>query len=638
MPATDVRLNTFSQLLLQQVAQRPQASAIREKSRGIWRTLTWQALADDAANLAAGLAARGLQRGAFVAVLGDNRPQLFSAVCAAHALGAVVLPLYPDASAAELLPALQNAKPTHVFAENQQQVDKLLDVLAQCPFIQCIVYDEDRGMRHYAQRQLVSHSQLAQEGQAQRAQQANYLQTQADLGQGSDAAFLFFTSGASGPAKAVLMSHQAFMGRAQAAVQAENISSADVTLAYLPPGWIGQMFFSYAQALVAGYTVCCPESAESMLADMREVGPTYVLLPPRVLKALLTQINMRMQDASKLNQALYRHYNRIAQRVGPALLAGGSIGLADRLAYGLGDLLVYGPLRDVLGLSKVRVAYTAGDGVDDALIQPMRCLGINLKPLYGCTEAGFYVASPGQASAATSGLELKLAANNEICVRAPGLYTAYHGDAPATPQARVQAQDTEGWLHTGDVGSLAANGQLQVTDRLASMGQLRSGAAFTPSPIERKLRVATIVREAVALGTGQEQVCALIDIDNAAVSQLADKASLSFTGHAELASLDAVRGWVTAAINQVNAQLALDPALAHQQIHRFAVLQQDLNADDGLLTRTGTLRRQAIGERYAELIDAMAQGHQSVPGADPHLPIVIGQATVLGAAAQRKAA
>jgi long-chain acyl-CoA synthetase len=614
MSATDLQASTFTHLLLQQVSQRRDASAVREKSRGIWRTLSWQGLADSAAQLAAALVARGLKRGGMVAVLGDNRPQLISAVCAAHAAGAVVLPLYPDASAEELLPLLLKSQPTHVFAENQQQVDKLLELLPQCPFISCIVYDEDRGMRHYAQPQLVSHAALLKEGQG--LPNTNTLQTFAAQGQASDGAFVFYTSGASGPAKPVLLSHQAFVARAQAAVQAEKLSSSDVTLAYLPPGWIGQMFFSYAQALVAGYCVCCPESAESMLADMREVGPTYVLLPPRVLKALLNQVHMRMQDASALNQALYRRYSTVAQRVGESLLSGHSVGLGDRLAYGLGQMLVLGPLRDVLGLSKVRVAYTAGDGVDAALIKPMRALGINLKQLYGCTEAGFYVASQaGDASGATNGIELKIAANSEICVRGPGL-AATSGNAMSS---------NDGWLHTGDAGSLDSSNQLRVTDRLANIGSLANGQTFTPGPVERKLRAVTLIREAVVLGDSHNEVVALIDIDSSVVSQLADKASLSFTGHAELASLEAVRGWVAEAIERVNAQLAGDPALAHQQVKRFAVLQQELTADDGLLTRTGTLRRQAVGQRYAALISAMAQGATQAPGAETALPFVIGR-------------
>jgi long-chain acyl-CoA synthetase len=591
--------DTFTKLLLQHGQQRPGKPALREKSRGIWRTTSWQSLCDDSAALAAALAARGLQRGAHFAVLGDNRPQMQAAICAAHWLGAVVLPLYPDAPAAELAPLLQGSAATHVFAENQEQVDKLLSLLPQCPSIRWIVYDEDRGMRHYRQPELASHAALLEEGRALRASKAEFLQAEAARGVGSDTAFLFFTAGATGTAKGVRMTHAALIDRARTAAVAEGLGDDDLTMAYLPPAWIAQNFFSYCQPLVVGYCVCCPESSETMLVDLRESGPSVLLAPPRALKALHTQLTMRMQDASRLNQRLYGHFWPVAQRVGERILAGETVGFADRWRYALGDALLFGPLRDVLGMSRVRVAYTTGDAVDAELLRSFRSLGVNLKQLYGSTETGLVVAMQRNGA-------VKLGPEREILVRSSGLFAGYHGSSGAD----TAALDADGFLRTGDVGVIDADGQLGVIDRLASLGRLKNGTAFVPAALESKLKAVPFIRNAVVLGHAREQVCALIDIDTAAVGQWADKGNHAFTGHADLASLEAVQKLLAGCVAQVNQALAADPATAGTPIRRFVILQKELDADDGLLTRTGTLRRAAIAERFAPQIDALFEGRE----------------------------
>jgi long-chain acyl-CoA synthetase len=612
MPVVAAGPDTFTQLLLQHAAQRPGRPAVREKSRGIWRTMSWQALADDAAALAAALAERGVRRGEHVAVLGDNRPQQYAAICAAHLLGAVVVPLYPDAPAAELAPVLQRTGVTHVFAENQEQVDKLLEALPHCPALRGIVYDEDRGMRHYRQPQLASHAALLDEGRALLSARPAFARDEAARGSAGDTAFVFFTAGATGPAKGVLLTHGALVDRARAAASAERLGENDRTMAYLPPGWIAQNFFSYALPMVTGYCVCCPESSETMLADMREMGPTVLLAPPRALKAFLTQVTMRMEDAAPLNRRLYHRFWPVAQRAGARILAGEAVGFGDRLAYALGNLLVFGPLRDVLGMSQLRAAYTTGDAIDTELLMTFRSLGVNLKQLYGSTEAGLYVAAhgdgqvlPGTVGAAVGGVELKLGAQREILVRSAGLFAGYHGDEHASTQAR----DGEGFLRTGDAGELGADGQLRVIDRLSSLATLKDGTLLAPGALESRLKAVHYIREAVVLVDSRrpdDGVCALIDIDTAAVGQWADRSNLSFTGHADLASLDEVHGLIAGCVARVNA----DPALARTPIRRFVILDKELDAADGLLTRTGTLRRGAIAERFGALIDAMFDGRQ----------------------------
>jgi len=608
MAIEEVELDTFPQLLLHHSKQRGERPALREKKRGIWRTVTWRELEEEAAALAAALAARGLQRGAHVAFVGDNRPRLYTAMCAAHWLGAVAVPFYQDATAEEMVSPVQSAEITHVFAENQEQVDKLLEILPRCPTVRCIVYDKDRGMRHYNRPELVSYDALLQQGRELAAAKGGVSQAEPARGAGQDAAFLFFTSGTTGPAKGVVLTHQSLIDRGRVAAASENLTDNDVAMAYLPPGWIGQNLFGYVQPMVVGYCVCCPESSETMLADMREMGPTYFLATPRVLEALLTQVSMRMEDTGGFNQRLYQAGMAVAQRVGERTLG-------DRLISALCEILIYGPLRDVLGMSRVRVAFTAGDAIAPALVTFFRALGVNLKQLYGSTETGFFVAmqrdgqvKPDTVGPVADGVELKFTAQREILVRSAGMFKEYHRD----PETTTQARNADGWFHTGDAGYLGDDGHLRIIDRMKYLGALKDGTVFSPRLLENRLKFASYIREAVASGDGRDMVCALIDIDMAAVGRWADKRSISYTGHADLASQEEVYGLIADCIANVNAELAQEPALARSQIHRFVILHGELSADDGVLTRTGKLRRGVIAERYRPLVDAMHQGDKEV--------------------------
>jgi len=615
MAVEDAGLDTFPKLLLHHAKQRGGRPAIREKSRGIWRTMTWGDLAGEVTALAGALSARGLQRGMHVALVGDNRPRLYAAMCAAQWLGAVAVPLYQDAGAEEMAVPIQRSSATHVFAENQEQVDKLLEILPKCPSVRCIVYDEDRGMRHYKHPQLASYADLVEEGRSLATSKREHLLAEALRGGGPDPASLFFTSGTTGPAKGVVLTHASLIDRARVSVAAESLNDRDIVMAYLPPGWVGQNLFGYAQSLVAGYCFCCPESSETMLSDMREMGPTYFLAPPRVLEALLTQVTLRVEDAGGISQALYRRAMALARRVGARILSGEPVGLGDRLGYWIYNLLIYGPLRDVLGMSRVRAAYAAGDAIEPELLLFFRSIGVNLKQLYGSTETGVFVAMqrdgevrPDTVGPAAPGVELKISAQREILVRSAGLFKEYHHDRAAT----VQAHNAEGWFRTGDAGSLDQDGHLRVIDRMTNLGTLSDGSPYSPRLLENKLKFLPYIKEAVAFGDGRDRVCVLVDIDFAVVSKWADRRSISYTGHADLASLPEIYELIAEGVGEVNAGLAQDAGLAKTQIHRFLILHKELDADDGLLTRTGTLRRGVIAERFRPLVDAMYEGRASV--------------------------
>jgi len=611
MAVEDLTADTFPKLLLRHAAQRGDHPAIREKSRGIWRTKTWRDLAEEAGALAAALSTRGLQRGAHVAFLGSNRPRLYAGMCAAHWLGGIVVTLFDDATAEELAPLIQSAGVTHVFAEDQEQVDKLLDILPACPTVRTIIYDKDRGMRHYKQPQLISYTELRRLGREIVAANPDLLQSEAARGSGQDVANLFFTFGTTGPAKGVVHTHAALIDRARTAAAMDGLKDTDVALAYLPPASIGQNLFGYAQPLVVGHCICCPESAETMFADLREIGPTYFLAPPSVLEVIARNVSIRMEDAGRLKRGLYRRCMGLAQRVGARVLAGEPVFVGTRLAYAVARLLIYGPLGDVIGLSRVRVAYTSGEAIAPHLLTFFRSIGINLKQLYGSTETGFFVAmqrdgqvKPDSVGPAAQGVEVRFTPDREILVRSPGLFKEYHGD----PAATAQAMTPDGWFHTGDAGYLSDDGQLHIVDRLKDIGALSSGAPVPPKLIENKLKFSPYVREAVAFGNRRNMVCALIDIDVPAIGNWLDKQGVSFTGHADLASRAEVAALIGEAIAKVNGELVREPALAKVQIRRFLILPKELGAGDGVLTHMRKLRRDVVAERYRPLVDALYGG------------------------------
>ena len=608
-------LDTFPKLLLHHAQVRGDLPAIREKDLGIWQTWTWRRFADEVRTLACALADQGLKRGDHMALVGDNRPRIYAAMCAAQCLGAIPVPLYQDAVAAEMAFPIQNAEIEHALAEDQEQVDKLLEILPQCPTLKRIIYDEPRGMRSYAQRELTSYDALLESGRAALKRDPAFLEAEIAKGRGEDTAAMFFTSGTTGTPKGVVLTHHALIDRAKAAAELEGLGDRDVVLAYLPPAWIGQNIFSYAQPFVAGYCICCPESAETVMTDMREIGPTYYFAPPRVLEALLTQVSIRMEDAGAVKRWLYRRFMDVARRVGGMLLDGKPVSIADRLRYGIGDLLVYGPLRNVLGMSRVRVAYTAGEAIGPDLFKFYRSIGINLKQLYGSTETSVFVCVQhnGQVKSdtvgpAVPGVELKFTPERELLIRSPGLFKEYYKN----PQATMQAKDREGWFHTGDAGYVDPDGHLKIIDRVKDVGKLADGTLFAPKYLENKLKFFPYIQEAVTFGHQRDRVCAFINIDAEAVGNWAEKRNMPYSGYVDLASRDEVYELVRECVERVNADLAQEPEVANSQIHRFLILHKVLDADDEELTRTRKVRRGFVAQKYATLVDALYGGKDSV--------------------------
>jgi long-chain acyl-CoA synthetase len=603
--------DTFPKLLLLHARERGDRPAIREKALGIWQSWTWGEVAKEIEWLACGLAQAGLKRGDHIAVIGANRPRLYWTLTAAQALGAIPVPFYEDAVAQEMVYVFQNAEIGFAIVEDQEQADKLLEILPQCPKLTHIWYDDPRGLRHYSQAGLASYERLREAGREWARANPAFFESELAKGKGSDTAIMLYTSGTTGNPKGVVLSNDNLIQSSRAYAELEGLRDDDEVLAYLPMAWVGQNVFSYAQPMVIGFRVNCIESAETVITDMREIGPTYYFAPPRVLEALLTQVTIRMEDASWVKRRMFHYFMDLARRVGSNLLDARRVSLADRLKYRLGNLLVYGPLKNSLGMSRVRVAYTAGEAIGPDLFVFYRSLGINLKQLYGSTETSVMVCvqpngevKPDTVGPPLKGVEVRVLDSGEIVLRCPGLFRAYYKNEAATREAK----DAEGWYHTGDAGYFDATGHLKIIDRARDVGKLSGGTLFAPKYLENKLKFFPYIKEAVAFGDARREATAMINIDMQAVGDWAERRGIAYSGYTDLAAKPQVVQLIAECVGKVNADLARDPKLAASQIHRFVILHKELDADDGELTRTRKVRRGYIGEKYATIVDALYSG------------------------------
>ncbi|MBQ0918353.1 AMP-binding protein [Hydrogenophaga aromaticivorans] len=603
---------TFPRLLLMQAAERGHRPAMREKEYGIWQTTTWAAMAQLVEALACGLHQAGLQRGEHMVVIGANRPRLYATMLAAQSLGAIPIPLYQDAVATECVFPINNAEVRFCVVEDQEQVDKMLEIRDRCPQLSHIYYDDPRGLRNYDQPGLSAMESLIATGRAEAQAHPGLFRDQVELGQPDDVAAMFFTSGTTGNAKGVVHTHSTLINRAFVGAAFDKLTPSEEVLAYLPPAWIGQNIFSYAQWLAAGYVVNCPESAATVAIDLKEVGPTYYFAPPRVFEGLLTNVLIRMEDAGAVKRKMFHTCMALARRVGPDRIDGKPVSFIDAIKYRLGDWLVYGPLRNNLGMSRVRVAYTAGEAIGPDLFSFYRSVGINLKQLYGSTETAVFVClqPDNQARADTvgmpcEGVEIKLSESGEILVKSPGLLKGYYKNEAATAEVLT----ADGWYHTSDAGFIDSNGHLKIIDRVKDVGRIKGGAhdgsMFAPKYVENKLKFFSYIKEAVAYGDQRERVCVMINIDFDAVGNWAERRNLPYAGYTDLAQKPEVYDLIRDCVEKVNADLSRDELLAGSQISRFLVLHKELDADDGELTRTNKVRRGFIAEKYDTLVDAL---------------------------------
>ena len=610
----DPALDTFPKLALRNAQRWPDRIAIREKDLGIWQSYRWSDYAEQARLIALGLAALGFTRGDRTAIVGDNRPQLYWAMLATQALGGVPVPLYQDSIEKEMEYIVAHADARFAVVEDQEQVDKLLHVRRQYPALEHIVYDDARGLRQYREPCLLSLDDLKERGRKFALEHPEHFDQEVTKGAADDLAIILYTSGTTGQPKGAMLSHRNLMVTAQNAIIHEGLRADEQVLAYLPMAWAGDHMFSYAQSLVAGFTTNCPESAATVLADLREIGPTYFFAPPRIWESILTTVMIRVDDASWIKRRMVHAFLGLARRVEGRRLARQPVGTADRLLYALGRILVYGPLRDNLGMGRIRIAYTAGEAISPELLGFYRALGVNVKQVYGMTESSALISiqKDGDVKLDTVGtplpeVEVRVDGAGEVLFRGPGAFLGYHKNPTATAEAIE-----DGWVHTGDAGVFDRSGHLKIIDRARDLGRLADGTIFPPKYLENKLKFSPFIREAVCVGGGRTFVGALINIDLGAVGNWAERRGIAYTSYTDLAQKPEVYDLVRQEVARVNRSLLDEGQLAGAQIRRFLLLHKELDPDDQEITRTRKVRRGFIAEKYSALIEALYSGADHV--------------------------
>lgn len=607
-------LDTFPKYLLSNAERFADRPAMRHKDLGIWQGWSWKEQMEEVRAFAIGLSALGLKRGDKVAVVGSNRPRLYWTFAAVQSIGGVPVPVYADSVAEEMAYVLDHAEVRFAVVEDQEQVDKLLSIADKVASLKQIIYDETRGLRGYDHTHLHAYDEVREKGLALIAadpQEVSRWEASVAAGQGSDLGIILYTSGTTGRPKGVMLSNDNLVKSALHGNAFDHLGPDENIIAYLPLAWVGDHVFSYAQSYTAGFCVSCPESPETVTEDRREIAPTYFFAPPRVFEGLLTAVMVRMEDAGRLKKRMFDHFLAHARKVGEPILNGEKVGFWDRLKYLAGDLLVYAPLKNRMGMSRLRVGYTAGEAIGPELFRFYRSIGLNLKQLYGQTEACVYItAQPdGNIRADTvgvpsPGVEIRIAESGEVLYRSEGVFEGYYKNDEATRATKTP----DGWVHTGDAGFIDNEGHLKIIDRAKDVGKLRSGALFAPKYIENTLKFFPDIKEAVAFGDGRDFCAAFVNIDLQSVGSWAERNNLSYGSYQELAQHPEVCRIVGAHVEAANRKLSEEPMMAASQIRRFLILHKELDADDGELTRTQKVRRSFISERYGELIEALYDG------------------------------
>ncbi len=603
--------DTFPKLLLQNAARRGDRPAFREKDYGIWQMWTWAEVAGEIRAAACGLAAMGFQRGDKIVIIGDNRPHLYWMMTIAQSLGGVPVPVYQDSVADEMAYVVDHAEARFAMAEDQEQVDKLLEIMDRCAKLEQIIYRDPRGMRHYDQDFLHRFAEIQDRGREYDAANPDFFENSVARGKGSDTSIILYTSGTTGTPKGVVLSHENILVTAANNIDMEGLGEDEEMLAYMPMAWVGDHIFSFGQNYVAGFCVSCPESGATVMQDLRELGPTYFFATPRVFENILTTVTIRMEDAGWIKRKMFHYFMGVARRAGTAILNGDAVAPGDRVLYGLGKILVYGPLKNTLGFSRIRLAYTAGEAIGPEIFDFFRSLGINLKQLYGSTEASVFITVqpngeilPDTVGTPAPDVDIRIEDDGEVMFRGPGVFQEYYKNAEATAATKTR----DGWVHTGDAGFFEEHGHLKIIDRAADVGRLNDGTLFAPKYIENKLKFFPNIYEAVAFGDNRDFCTVMLCIDDEAMGSWAERHNVAYASYQELAANPRVREIIKGHIERINRDLADDGKLSGSQIRRFVLLHKQLDADDGELTRTRKVRRGFVSEKYASLIDALFAG------------------------------
>jgi long-chain acyl-CoA synthetase len=603
-------LVTLPRLLLRNAREFANRTAIREKDRGIWQSYTWAVYHDNVRDFALGLAALGFKRGDRLSVIGDNRPRLYWAQMAAQCLGGVSVPVYQDSIAKELAYVWNHADVSVIVAEDQEQVDKVMALREQLPLLRCVIYDDARGMAHYKHEWLRSFADVQALGREFGKTHAGYFEAAIEQGKADDLAFVCYTSGTTGNPKGAMLTHANAVENGRIAAETEDVRVDDDYLAYLPMAWVGDAFYTLIMSLYVGFATNCPESPETVQRDLRELGPTLVLAPPRIWENMLTAVQVKAADAPGIKRLLFERFRGAAERAEILRADGKPVPAGLRMMLALGEFFVYGPVRDQLGLRRTRWALTGGAPLGPDTFRFFRSIGVNLKQVYGSTETTGLVslqpsqeANPTTAGRPCRGIEVRIADKGEVLVKSPGVFRGYLKNDEATREV----VDAEGWFHTGDAGFIDPRGHLVIIDRAKDVGALADGTAFAPQFIENKLKFSPYIREAVAFGDQKPFVAAMIAIDMNTVGNWAERRGIPYTSYMDLSGKPEIRGLIREEIRKGN-----DTLTEALKVRRFLLLTKDLEADDAEMTRTRKVRRRFVAEKYASVIDAFYAGGDQV--------------------------
>jgi long-chain acyl-CoA synthetase len=601
---------TLPKLLQKNARDMRDRPAIREKDRGIWQTHTWLQYHDNVRDLAHGLAALGFKRGDKLSVIGDNRPRLYWAQVAAQTLGGVSVPVYQDSIARELAYVWQHAEVSVIVAEDQEQVDKILGLKAELPALRLVIFDDPRGMAHYGQDWLKAFQDVQALGREFEASHPRFFEEEVDKGGPEDVAMIAYTSGTTGNPKGAMLTHANAIETARIFMQAEDVRPDDEWLSYLPMAWVGDTIYSLVLSLAAGFCCNCPESPETVQRDLRELGPTTLLAPPRIWENMLASVQVRAADATPLKRRVFDRFRAAAEQAEILRADGKPMPAGLRLLCRLGEFFVYRPIRDQLGLRRARWCYTGGAPLGPETFRFFRAFGVNLKQVYGSTELSALVsiqpdgeANPTTVGKACPGIEVKIADKGEVLIKSVGVFKGYY----KAPDATREVIDSEGWFHTGDAGFVDPRGHLVIIDRAKDVGATADGTPFAPQFIENKLKFSPYIREAVAFGNDRPAVCAMIAIDSNTVGNWAERHGVPYTSYMDLSQKPEVLALIREELRKGNATLP-----DSIKVRRFLLLTKDLEADDAEMTRTRKLRRSHIADKYAPVIDAFYSGKNEV--------------------------
>lgn len=593
---------TLPQFLYEHAQRTPQKVALRERLYGIWQTMTWREYYEHVKYFALGLVSLGLQPEETIAIIGDNRPEWLIAELAAQAVGAKSVGVYQDSIASEVVYILNHADVTFVVVEDQEQVDKILEIWPQLQGVRKVIYYDPKGLRNYTEEFLMYFPQVEALGREYEAAHPGWFEERLSQGRGEDLAILSTTSGTTANPKLAMLTHKSMLSMGRNLMKVDPLTPQDNFVSFLPLAWIGEQMMVMSCGLQVGFTVNFPEEPETVQHDLREIGPQVMFSPPRIWESLVSQVQVKIEDTTALKRAMYHWAMNIGYRMADTRFRKEKPSFWLRLLYFLADWLVFQEIKDQLGLRHLKRAYTGGAALGPDTFRFFHALGVNLKQIYGQTEINgiAVVHRDGDIKFQTVGTpipetEVKIDESGEILMRSPAVMVGYYRNPEATAEAL-----RDGWLHSGDAGYFDEDGHLVVIDRVKDVMTLHDGTKFSPQFIENKLKFSPYVREAVVFGGDWPFVTAMINIDFANVGKWAEKHQIAYTTYTDLSQKPEVYRLIRKHVEQANADL---PPAA--RIQRFLLLHKELDADDAELTRTRKVRRRLIAQRYADLISAL---------------------------------